>query len=277
MNQILFFFDKPGLRYLLYPLIYINYVRKGEKIKKVTYNSQYKLWCYTVGRFSFFSSSPGWVYSFNYLFRILKQISCYAYLPQKGDIVLDVGAGLGEETLIMADLVGNNGKVFSIEANPRVFSALEYIVKNNGLTNVLLFNNALSDKNEMISIEDSVESADSFLANSVNNTRNSQNKMNVQALTLDSFIEGNKIEKIDLLRVNIEGAEQLMIKGMESGIEKIKNIAISCHDFRYHAGESDFFKTKEKIIDYFSSKGFLITTQNTSDTVIDDYVYGIRL
>ena len=43
--------------------------------------------------------------------------------PQPGDIVLDVGAGTGTEALPLSQLVGDKGKVVSIEAHPATFGS----------------------------------------------------------------------------------------------------------------------------------------------------------
>ena len=47
--------------------------------------------------------------------------------------------------------------------------------------------------------------------------------------------------------MNVEGAEQLIVKGMEDCWGKVRHVAISCNDFRFRQGESEFFKTKHNI------------------------------
>jgi hypothetical protein len=43
---------------------------------------------------------------------------------QSGDIVIDVGANIGSLTLAASDIVGESGKVYAVEANPKIFSYL---------------------------------------------------------------------------------------------------------------------------------------------------------
>ena len=184
-------------------------------------------------------------------------------------MVVDVGAGVGEETIIYSDLVGQSGKVYAIEAHPKTYSALTYLIESNSLRNVMISNLALSDKAGDVSIQDS----DNSLANSILQVAESST-VAVQSETFDEFVERNHIQTIDLLKMNVEGAEQLIIKGMSQSIELVKRVAISCHDFRYHQGESIFFKTKALVIEFLSKHDFEVSTQRSSIPMIDDYVYG---
>jgi hypothetical protein len=72
----------------------------------------------------------------------------------------------------------------------------------------------------------------------------------VPALDLDTFVEDNRIQSIDLLKMNIEGAEELAILGMSKSAHRIKNIAIACHDFR-----GDLPGTKRPVIDFLQRMG----------------------
>src|SRR5438876_11003840 len=48
-----------------------------------------------------------------------RDIFLHAYTPRPGDIVFDVGAGIGAETLLFSRLVGPSGRVISLEPPPR--------------------------------------------------------------------------------------------------------------------------------------------------------------
>ena len=56
----------------------------------------------------------------------------------EGDIVVDIGAHVGYYTLLMAQLVGKNGKVYSFEPDPVNFQLLKKSVEINGFENVVL-------------------------------------------------------------------------------------------------------------------------------------------
>ena len=61
----------------------------------------------------------------------------WGYCPTVGDSVIDVGAGIGEETLTASRLVGKNGRIMAIEAHPTTFKRLELMCQLNHLDNVI--------------------------------------------------------------------------------------------------------------------------------------------
>ena len=74
----------------------------------------------------------------------VEPIKCFL---KRGDYALDIGANIGDYSLVLARLVGDAGKVWAIEPIPDTFRLLSAVVKRLGLTNVELVNCALSDQN----------------------------------------------------------------------------------------------------------------------------------
>jgi FkbM family methyltransferase len=270
-NSIIKSINKPATRGLLKSIIYWRYKQRGKEIDLVDFHEEFDAWEFRIAGVSYLGSGPGWVYDQDYLYEQLKQLSGFAYLPKFGDTVVDIGAGVGEETIIFSSLVGPAGKVFAVEAHPKTHKALQYLVRANKLSNVISSNLALSDKAGAVNIEDS----DNSLGNSILQVSKT-NTFTIQAETFDDFVERNNIQSIDFLKMNVEGAEQLIVKGMVKSLNRIKHLAISCHDFRFRQGESEFFKTKQIVIDFLASNHFKISTQNSTVSMVDDYVYGIN-
>jgi FkbM family methyltransferase len=216
------------------------------------------------------SLGPGWAYTYTYLKNLLVDTYCYFYLPKNGDCVVDIGAGLGEESMIFAQLVGKHGKVFSVEANPVTFGALAYAYKKNDFTSCKPLNVALFEKNTTVTIEDDEAS---YIGNTVS-MGSDKKSFQVRAVTFDTFVKENNINTIDFLKLNIEGAEQFLLEGSDQSIGIVKNLCISCHDFRqnYHQ-HGLFYVTKDKIRTFLISKGFEITSRTTGNVVIDDFLY----
>jgi len=270
-NSIIKSINKPATRGLLKSIIYWRYKQRGKKIDLVNFHKEFDAWEFRIDGVTYLGSGPGWVYDKDYLHEQLKQLSGFAYMPKYGDTVIDIGAGVGEETIIFSSLVGATGKVFAVEAHPKTYKALQYLVKSNNLGNVISSNLALSDKAGTVNIEDS----DNSLGNSILQVSN-RNTFAIQAETFDDFVERNNIQSIDFLKMNVEGAEQLIVKGMVKSMKRIKHLAISCHDFRFRQGESEFFKTKQMVVDFLTCNKFKISTQHSSVSMVDDYVYGIN-
>lgn len=69
---------------------------------------------------------------------------------KRGSVVLDVGAGIGEFAILASNKVGKDGKVVAIEPSPDDFETLQDNIKENGCSNVIPINSAVSDKKEKL-------------------------------------------------------------------------------------------------------------------------------
>ncbi|RYU77751.1 FkbM family methyltransferase [Hymenobacter persicinus] len=198
------------------------------------------------------------------------------YKVSPGDVIVDIGAGMGEEIIVLSHRVGPTGKVYAVEANPQVCSILERVAKLNKLDNTVIANLAINSSNEDITLTDD---ADSYLAGTLfNKTASATAKVyKVRGVTMDTFFEENNITHIDLLKSNIEGAERFVVDSISKKyVNRIKCVAISCHDFRYAVDGNEFFKTKEYVSKFLTDNGFEISSQQSGVGHIDDYVYGVN-
>jgi FkbM family methyltransferase len=193
---------------------------------------------------------------------------CWQYLPQPGDTVVDVGAGIGEEAVIFSSLVGPSGRVISIEAHPDTFACLQGTIRGSHLDNVIPICAALSEADGSAFIAD----IDSHLASSII-TESGGTK--VQARSLDSLLQELGIGTVALLKMNIEGAERLAVRGMVESARRVANVCISCHDFVAERGGPDVFRTKAEVVPLLKSFGYsLIGRPDHSDPWVRDYLYG---
>jgi FkbM family methyltransferase len=271
---ILNYFHRKGFRRFLAAVIGQVYKLKGYKGVITAYHPPFRAYEYVVGGTSFMSLGPGWAYSFDYLKQALVETYCHSYLPQPGDCIVDIGAGLGEETVICASLVGPTGRVHALEANPVTFAGLKYLCERNRFNWVTPHNLAIYNADGEVTIEDDEEN---YLVNTIGTSNQSKNSFTVQARTLDTLVKENGITCIDFLKSNIEGAEQFLIEGMKDSIHLIKNLCISCHDFRhvYH-NHGEFYMTKDKVSAFLKAHGFEIEVRHTGNRVVDDFIYARR-
>ena len=79
----------------------------------------------------------------------------------------------------------------------------------------------------------------------------------VKGISFDDFMEENNIESVDLLKMNIEGAELGVLESIRR-FDKVKRFVISCHDFRANRGQGEYFRTKEKVIEILKKNGYKI-------------------
>jgi len=104
----------------------------------------------------------------------------------------------------------------AIEPEPRNFSVLLKNIRNNGLRNVIPLNLALSDKDgyELLSINPS-PAGYSIVSSS-------SQRILVKARKIDTLLTELNIERVDLFKIDVEGAEMKVLKGGENFLKKGK-------------------------------------------------------
>jgi len=200
-----------------------------------------------------------------------REISLYEYTPQAGDVVFDIGAGVGAETLLFSRLVGPSGRVVSVEAHPRTYRRMVDLCDVNGLGNVTALQVAVSDTDGVIEISD--------LRSHLQNTIIGQggNGIEVPARRIDRLAAELGINHIDLLKMNIEGAERQAIRGMGTALARTRHVCISCHDFLADDSGQEELRTKAFVREFLTERGFRITTRDDApDPWTRDYVYAVN-
>jgi FkbM family methyltransferase len=200
-----------------------------------------------------------------------RDTALYAYTPNEGDVVFDVGAGVGSETLLFSRLVGASGRVVSIEAHPRTYGRVVEICKANGLANVTPLQVAAAESDGTVTISD--------LGNHLRNTTlaAADEGIEVPARRLETLARSLDITHIDLLKMNIEGAEVSALRGLGPLLSKTRNVCIACHDFLADEGGDETLRTKAVVRDLLVAHGFdLRTRDDAPDPWTRDYVYGVK-
>jgi FkbM family methyltransferase len=240
------------------------------------------LWTHRVGP-NFFPDNPRFNYTppdFNTWKGQLERYVCETrdfwlqhYRPQEGDVVIDVGAGRGEDTLTFSRAVGETGRVIAIEAHPLSFEILKKFCRLNRLNNVTPVHLALMDKPGTVRI---AESKSSWMENAVEHGDGSSG-IEVQAGTLDDLCAQQRTTDIAFLKMNVEGAERFALLGMESVMPRIREICVACHDFRAELGHGERFRTRAFVGQFLVQRGFTIASRpNDSRDYVRDHVFGLR-
>jgi len=115
---------------------------------------------------------------------------------KKGDTVLDIGANIGYYTLIFARLVGDTGKVYAFEPEPRNFEILKKNVETNGYKNVVLVNGAVSDSDTPLRL---FISDTNMGDHKIFETDEERESIEIDSLCLDGFLNDGKEHVIFVL------------------------------------------------------------------------------
>ena len=169
------------------------------------------------------------------------------YTPRVGDVVIDLGSGVGTEIAYFSNLVGGSGLVYAIEADPSLYKKNLKLVELLKLKNVVCLNLAITDKPGTVNLgiisEDGIDSSIHIV--------NSSNTVLVKSESLESLFDKYNISHVDYIKINIEGAEKEALIGSSIILKKIKNWCISTHDFLG-------FYTKNFVVNYFNNLGIFV-------------------
>ena len=141
---------------------------------------------------------------------------------KEGMTVVDLGAHIGYYTLIAARLVGKNGRVFSFEPEPDNYSLLVKSIEANGYKNITPVQKAVSDKVGTTKLFVSPTDAG---VHSIYNPHEWRKCIEVETVTLDGFFGEGK-DRIDVIKMDIEGAEPAALQGMRKILTKNRDIKI---------------------------------------------------
>jgi len=201
----------------------------------------------------------------------VKDLWCYNYKLRLGDTVIDIGAGIGDDAVAFSRLVGEKGRVIAIEAHPYTYRCMLKTIKANRLDNVIAINAAVSDKEGHITISD----GESYLSNSIHA---GMGKVRVQAHTLENILKQTGSSRVDLIKMNIEGAETAALEGMAGILHTIPHVVVSCHDFKADRGESSEFRTYESVYQLLINSGFqLHRREEDPRPEVRYYLYGAKV
>lgn len=164
----------------------------------------------------------------------------YFYSVKPGDIVIDAGANLGHISLYFSKNVGVNGKVYCFEPDKfNVQSLKENLQLNKDLPdNIIIEDLLIWNENTLIDFEEAGTVGSSAVWFSEN-----ANVVKKQAVTLDSWAKEKQISQLDMVKMDIEGAE---IEALDGCVEVIKQFSPNFAIASYHIvnGEATYIKVE---------------------------------
>ena len=192
----------------------------------------------------------------------------HKFTPKEGDIVIDIGAHIGPYTLKASKLVGLNGKVVAIEADPSNYDILNRNIELNKFTNVTAVNCAAYSKEEKIKLylpskeereEGKKEASSSYTKyNTIMYERahNETKFVEVQANTLDYLLQlnGIKHEQVNWIKIDVEGAEYEVLKGAKDILSKSDNISLLIEIHNLSATNTNLYEPIKEFLNSYNYK-----------------------
>lgn len=144
---------------------------------------------------------------------------------KKGNVFLDIGANVGYISAIGAGLVGKSGQVHSFEPIPEYASYLKKMKELNSEYNIFVNSCACSDKKGYSNID--VSALDIRLNSMVPNflgKNNVKENISVPVCRLDDYIRENNLRNITFIKIDTEGFELKVLKGLQKYFENTRSV-----------------------------------------------------
>ena len=141
----------------------------------------------------------------------------------KGMKVIDIGANVGYYSALTSEAVGPNGIVLALEPDPESYNYLLKTIKSSKFKNIRSFRKAASDHNNILPL---FISKDNRGDNRLYKTKQKRQSIRVETIRLDELVIENEIDQIDLVKIDVQGYEPKVIRGMENIIKSSTNITL---------------------------------------------------
>lgn len=144
----------------------------------------------------------------------------------RGATLVDVGANVGWFSLLGASLVGPEGRVVAIEPNPVNVGLLQLSAKDNGYANIEAFAIALAQQASAVALETDGSNGriipiDGPPAQPI------EASFVVGAYPLDDVLDKAGVSHVDVVKIDVEGAEPMVVRGAEATIARSRPVIIS--------------------------------------------------
>lgn len=158
------------------------------------------------------------------------EIRFFFDVVKPGMNVFDVGANVGLYSIISGKAVGAGGHVWSFEPYPPIVNYLKQNVELNKLANITVVEMAVAEKEDILDLHVFPEGSDVYnsLGAAVRPAEqlHAVRKIPVQVTTLDNYAYKVGIETIDLMKIDVEGVEERVLRGAEQLIKRSPKIQI---------------------------------------------------
>lgn len=172
---------------------------------------------------------------------------------QEDAVFFDVGANTGLFSLLAA-AKSSNIRVYAFDPIKLNTSLLQASIEINSLTNITVNQTCVGDYDGVVEFSISSDSAYSSIKDS--GRKSELEKLNLPIIKLDSYIKNNCIKKIDFIKIDVEGAEKLVIEGFINIINdpnlRPKLMMIELYDINLSAFKTSVYE----IVDILLSTGY---------------------
>jgi len=199
------------------------------------------------------------------------------FLPYN-PVIIEAGAFRGQDT-IKAATIWPEGHIIAFEPDPYSFKELERNVSSVGLTNVEIHNLALNSYNGTALFNvclgpNNNEPAYSYASSLLPLKKGMEvfcrgPQITVPCVTLDQWCAENQVETIDLLRLEVEGAEYNVLKSSPNILKNVKMLHIKTHIHPHRLGMTNYPALKE----FLEKSNFILISHKYNPGMIGHAIF----
>jgi FkbM family methyltransferase len=199
-----------------------------------------------------------------------------------GMTVLDIGANIGYYAIMESNLVGAGGTIIAVEPSPQNVRLLRRNIELNGADNIHVFECAVSDATSTRTFFLSeMSNLNTFHPGGATGTSDSMTEIQVETLSVDDLLARAGVEKVDYIRMDVEGHEVEVIRGLLDSIiagRQAPMIILETHRDRY-SKEHDFVTPLRKLFAAGYKVGYLASTSDQGSALVEakGYVGGAAI
>ena len=173
----------------------------------------------------------------------------------RGSAFLDIGANIGYFSLVASSLVGTEGSVLSVEPNPRLSNSFHDAIIRNRITNISLSRVACAHDDGVRTLFFGPYSNSGRASLSAENAMSSAGTP-VQCIQADRLVSDAKMTRLDLVKIDVEGAELTVLRGLANTLarfrpslliemepERLKPFGTSVDDVRHFLSTFGYIET----------------------------------
>lgn len=170
-----------------------------------------------------------------------------AVLPAGGTFV-DVGANIGFFTLLGAARVGPAGRVVALEPHPEIAAVLRGNVAMNALPHVQVMEVAAADAPGTAMLA-GFEGGNWGVSTIAHGSAEGAPAFPVRCAPLDAVLDEAGVSTVDLVKVDVEGAEPRVLRGMRDGLRagRYRRVMVELHPWEWADAQAQFGEMAEQM------------------------------
>lgn len=151
----------------------------------------------------------------------------------------------------MSELAGERGKIIAIEPNPYNYYYLKKNVKINNLNNIILLNLGVWSCKKKLKFR--CNKYGSSLKNIIN-SRDYNNIIEIDVDTIDNIVSNLKLERVNLIQMDIEGSKIEALKGANKTLKKSDTIKLTIAAYHKNSSGIENYKILVPILEKMKFK-----------------------